>query len=157
AGSTPATGMMKRTPSGVFFVTPEVHGRGVEAALKKQSGGLFLAVTEVDEPCATKGVPRRELESVGGSRRGRMKQGEESAAVDRNQAQSRQRRADFFGHRKRFCKAHILKSTLMPCKNQERFPSSPPYRVFITDLSCEYSIFFFSTFSPPAVVSKCAI
>ena len=35
----------------------------------------------VDEPCAAKGVPRRELESVGGSRRGKMKQGEESAAV----------------------------------------------------------------------------
>jgi hypothetical protein len=30
-----------------------------------------------------------------------MKQGEESAAVEKNQAQSRQRREDFFGHRKR--------------------------------------------------------
>ena len=29
------------------------------------------------------GVPRRELESVGGSRRWRMKQGEESAAVEK--------------------------------------------------------------------------
>ena len=38
----------------------------------------------VDEPCAAEGVPRRELESVGGSRRGRMKQGEESAAVEKN-------------------------------------------------------------------------
>jgi len=38
----------------------------------------------VDEPCASKGVPRRELESVGGSRRWRMKQGEESAAVKKN-------------------------------------------------------------------------
>ena len=37
----------------------------------------------VDEPCASKGVPRRELESVGGSRRWRMKQGEESAAVEK--------------------------------------------------------------------------
>ncbi len=37
----------------------------------------------VDEPCAAEGVPRRELESVGGSRRGRMKQGEESAAVEK--------------------------------------------------------------------------
>ena len=44
----------------------------------------------VDELCAAKGVPRRELESVGGSRRGQMKQSEESAAVERNQAQSRQ-------------------------------------------------------------------
>jgi len=38
----------------------------------------------VDEPCASKGVPRRELESVGGSRRWRMNQGEESAAVEKN-------------------------------------------------------------------------
>jgi len=48
-----------------------------------------------------------------------MKQGEESAAVDKNQAQPRQRRADFFGHRKRFCKAHTMKSAFMPFKNQE--------------------------------------
>ena len=31
-----------------------------------------------------------------------------------------------------------------------------PYRVFMPDLSYGYSIFFFSTVSPPSVVSKCA-
>ena len=50
------------------------------SSAKNASGKRFLAVT-VDEPCAATGVPRRELESVVGSRRGRMKQGEESAAV----------------------------------------------------------------------------
>ena len=48
-----------------------------------------------------------------------MKQGEESAAVEKNQAQSRKRREDFFGHRKRFCEAPRMKYALMTCKNQE--------------------------------------
>jgi hypothetical protein len=48
-----------------------------------------------------------------------MKQGEESAAVERNQAQPRQRRADFFGHRKRLCKSPKNPLALMTCKNQE--------------------------------------
>jgi hypothetical protein len=51
-----------------------------------------------------------------------MKQGEESAAVERNQAQPRQRRADFFGYRKRFCEAPRMKSALMLRKNQEQVP-----------------------------------
>jgi hypothetical protein len=53
-----------------------------------------------------------------------MKQGEESAAVDKNQAQPRQRRADFFGHRKRFCEAHTLKPALMLLQNPRRISPS---------------------------------
>ncbi|MBR6921554.1 MAG: hypothetical protein IKH51_05125, partial [Clostridia bacterium] len=75
-------------------------------------------------PCAAKGVPRRELESVGGSRLGRMKQGEESAAVEKNQAQTRQRRADFFGHRKRLSQETNEINRTYALQNPRRSPSS---------------------------------
>ena len=54
-----------------------------------------------DEHCAAKGVPRRELESGGGSRQGRMKQCEEGAAVEKIKYSRGSGTQIFSGHRKR--------------------------------------------------------
>ena len=52
----------------------------------------------------------------------RMKQGEESAAVKIIKQQVRQYRADYFGHRKRICKARIDKAVQIALQNSRTIP-----------------------------------
>ena len=54
-GSSPVCSIDKMRHRKASHFIYQSKSTGLEAALRKQSGGLFLAVTEVDEPCASGG------------------------------------------------------------------------------------------------------